>query len=265
MEIIFEITITLARVFQNIIDNLKVNGIVDAAKKMNSSLQLQVAIFYIIKLLSIYQEHGRFTYEIKEEIAKMLSEEHQQAFQKNDSVMSKVLKLFEDGGIIFKVRGKDMVKKKSPESIARRVKGSKPRRVKGSKPRRAGPFIISKLKPTIEEYKQILSDPRAVELVNQTLSKDGVLREAYPTIIRESFHALKEGDESFYNALEKFNPNIDSTSLPTPKLFQEQFKSLSEGEMESLQKETITHFVKNPSFPIFFIFSLSKFANYRLV
>jgi hypothetical protein len=131
-----------------------------------------------------------------------------------------------------------------------------------------GPFIISKLKPTIEEYRQILSDPKAVELVNRTLLKDGLLREVYSTIVRGSFHAFTKGDESFYNALEKFKilfPNVDNTSLPEPKLFQERFKSLSEGEMESLQEKTITHFVKNPSFPIFFIFSLSKFANYRSI
>jgi len=70
--------------------------------------------------------------------------------------------------------------------------------------------------------------------------------------------------KDFYDNLGMFRdlfPNVDITSLPDPKLFQKQIKALSGTEMENLQQQAIAHFIDNPHYPIFFIYSLYKFGN----
>jgi len=116
----------------------------------------------------------------------------------------------------------------------------------------------------VEDYKRVLSNPNALDLINRRLLKYGLLKKAFSTIIRESFYAFKVGDEDFYNILKMFGslfPNAGVTFLPDPKLFQEQFKALSDTEIENLQQQAIAYFVDNPRYPIFFIFSLYKFGN----
>ena len=97
MDTIEQITFTLALVFEKIIGNMSAKGLLRQSSKMSSSLQYQTTVALVIKLLSLYNDQGHFTDEIKEEIAKMLSEKHQQDLLQNESLMSKVLKKFENG------------------------------------------------------------------------------------------------------------------------------------------------------------------------
>jgi hypothetical protein len=256
LEIINEITITLALVFEEIIKNVDASGILQQTSKM-ASPQYQTTFAYAIRLQSLYEEKGRFTDEIKEEIAKMLSEDRQQALLSNESLMSKVLKNFDDDGIIVRIRGDKNIKTESSKSIQRKPKVGKPRRV--------GPHIISKMTRTVEDYKRILSNSKALNLINLKLSKYGLLEKAYSSIIRESFRAFKIGDENFYNNLKMFGilfPEVNDRSMPDSKIFQEKIQSLSNEEFENLREQVMAHLVINPRYPVFFIFSLYKFGKY---
>ena len=253
LKIIDEITITLALVFEEVIKNVNSNGIIQQTSKLASSMQYQTTFAYAIRLLSLYEEKGRFPDEIKEEIAKMLSEDRQQALLTNESMMSKVLKNFEDDGITLKIRGDKDIKLQSPRSIQRKRKVGKPRRV--------GPHIVSKLTTTVEDYKRILSNSKATDLINRRMLNYGLLREVYSKIIKESFHAFQNGDESFYKSLDMFKslfPEHDEL-MPDSKLFHEQMRLLTNEEIENLQDQAMTHLIENQSYPIFFIFSLYKF------
>ena len=257
LEIIDEITITLALVFEDVIRNVNSNSIIQQTSKLASSMQYQTTFAYAIGLLSLYDEKGRFPDEIKEEIAKMLSEDHQQDLLTNESMMSKVLKNFEDDGITFKIRGDKDIKIQSPRSIQRRRKVGKPRRV--------GPHIVSKLTTTVEDYKMILSNSKATDLINRRMLNYGLLREAYSKIIKESFHAFQKGDENFCKNLDMLKPLFPEhdESMPDAKLFQEQMRLLTNEELENLQDQALVHLIENQSYPILFIFSLYKFGRKR--
>lgn len=256
LDIIDQITITLALVFEKVMENLSSKGLLQQSSKMTASLQYQTTVAYVIKLLSLYQDRGRFTGEIKEEIAKMLSEKYQQDLLRNESLMSKVLKNFDNVGVTLRIRGDKDIKAQSPTDISKKPKAKRPKRV--------GTHTISKLTGTVEDYKRVLSNPKALDLNNYKLLKYGLLKKTYSTIIKESFQAFKVGDEDFYNNLKMFRvlfPNVDITSLPDPKLFQARIKALSDTDMENLQQEAVKYLVENPYYPIFFIYSLYKFGN----
>jgi hypothetical protein len=256
LDIIDQITITLALVFEKVMENVSSKGLLQQSSKMTASLQYQTTVAYVIKLLSLYQDHGRFTRGIKEEIAKMLYEKHQHDLLKNESLMSKVLKNFDNDGITFRIRGDKNIQINLSAGISRKPKAKRPRRV--------GAHTISNLTRTIEDYKRVLSNPKGLDLINSRLLKYGLLREMYSAIIRESFHAFNVGDENFYNILKMFGvlfPNVDITSLPDRKLFQEQIKALSDTDTKNLQHEAVTYLVENPHYPILFIYSLYKFGN----
>jgi hypothetical protein len=94
-----------------------------------------------------------------------------------------------------------------------------------------------------------------------------LLRKTYSKIVTEAFLAFEEGNESFYGTLKMFKnlfPDMNDASLLDPKLFQRRIRSLSEAKKKSLRQEVISYLVKNPSSPVFFIFSLSKPANYSI-
>ncbi|MGC1134088.1 MAG: hypothetical protein WA941_14785 [Nitrososphaeraceae archaeon] len=256
LDIIDQITITLALVFEKVMKNVGSEGLLSQSSKMTSFLRYQTTVAYAIKLLSLYHDQSRFTGEIKEEIAKMLSEKHQQDLLKNESLMSKVLKNFDNNGVTFRIRGDKNIKTQLSTNNSRKPKAKRPRRV--------GTHTISKLTRTVENYKRVLSNPKGLDLINCRLLKYGLLSKTYSTIIRESFYAFKEGDENFYNNLKMFKvlfPNIDDDSMLDSKLFQERIKALSEAELENLQQQVTTYFVENPNYPVFFIFSLYKFGN----
>jgi hypothetical protein len=256
LDIIDQITITLALVFEKVRENVRSKGLLQQSSKMSSSLQYQATVAYVIKLLSLYHNQGRFTGVIKEEIAKMLSEKHQQDLLRNESLMSKVRKKFDNDGITFRIRGDKNIRAQLSIDTSRKPKAKRPRRV--------GTHTISKLVSTVEDYKRVLSNPKALELINCRLLKYPLLKETYSTIVRESFYAFKVGDQDFYNNLKMFRelfPTIDDDPISYSKLFQEQIRALSDTEMENLQQQTITYLIDNPHYPVIFIYSLYKLEN----
>jgi hypothetical protein len=259
LDIIDQITFTLVLIFEKVIENMSAKGLLQQSSKMASSLQYKTTVAYVIKLVSLYNNQGRFPSEIKEEIAKMLSEEDQQVLLHNESLISKVLKNFENDDVISRLRWDKDINTQSSTATSRKPKAKRLRR--------RGLHTISKLTKTVEDYRKVLSNPKALDFINCKLLKYGSLREVYSTIIRESFHAFKVGDEGFYNILKMFGtlfPNVDITSLPDPKVFQELFESLNQEEKESLQKQAMAYLLGNPSYPVFFIFSLYKLAKYGI-
>jgi hypothetical protein len=185
----------------------------------------------------------------------MLSENRQQDLLNNESLMSKIMKNFDNDGITYRIRGDMNIKAQSRTSNSRKPKAKRPKRV--------GAHTISNLTRTIEDYKRVLSNPKGFDLINRRLSKYGLLKEMYSIIIRESFHAFKVGDENFYNILNMFRelfPNINYFSMPDSELFKEQIKALNDTEIECLQQEAIKYFIENPNYPIIFIYSLYKFG-----
>lgn len=256
LDIIFQITITLALVFEKVRENVSSKSLLQQSSKMASSLQYQTTVAYVIKLFSLYHDQGRFPSEIKNEIAKLLSEKHQKDLLKNESLMSKVQKNFDDDGVTFRIRGNNNIKAQLPTGTSKKPKAKMLRRV--------GAHTISKLTRTVEDYKRVLSNPNALDLINCTLLKYPLLKETYSAIIRESFHAFKVGDEDLYNNLKMFRelfPNIDDDPISYSKLFQEKIRVLSDTEMENLQQQAITYLIDNPYYPIFFIYSLYKLKN----
>ena len=114
---------------------------------------------------------------------------------------------------------------------------------------------------TVEEYKKILSNPQALDLINNNLIKYGKLEKAYNLIVDNAFSLFKRGDEQTYNFLHTFKvsfPNVDTNAMPNPKLFQEAINSMGEHELEELRKQGVRFLLENPSTGVFFIFSLSK-------
>jgi hypothetical protein len=256
LDIIDQITFTLALVFEKVVENVSSKGLLQQSSKMTTSLQYQTTVAYVIKLLSLYQDQGRYTGDIKEEIANMLSEEHQQALRYNDSLMSKVLKNFENDDVISRIEWDKDINAQSSTDI--------PRKPKAKRLRRKGPHTISKLTKTVEDYKRVLSNPKAIDYINCRLLKYSPLKKMYSTIIRESFRAFKVGHEDFYNNLKMFRvlfPNIDDDLISYSKKFQERIITLSDTKLEKLQQQIITYLVENPHYPIFFIYSLYKSGN----
>lgn len=254
LDVINEITITLALLFNKIIENVDSKYILQQSSKMSSSLNFLSTVAYTMKLLFLYHEQGKVTGEIKEEIAKMLCEKQQQDLLNNESLMSKVLKNFEND-VIFKIRGDQEIKAQQPTNISRKTKVKRLRR--------PGVHIITRLTRTVEDYKLVLSNPKALSHINSTLLKYGLLRETYSKIFRESFQAFKRADGSFFNNLEMYKglfQGVNDNLIPDSKTFQALINSLSETEMESLQQQFIAYYMNNPNYPLFFIFSLYKFG-----
>ena len=50
-------------------------------------------------------------------------------------------------------------------------------------------------------------------------------------------------------------PEIDASTMPDPKLFQQSINSLGEQELEKIRNETLQYFLENPNASLFFIFS----------
>lgn len=95
--------------------------------------------------------------------------------------------MYRDVGDTLRIRGDKNVKAQSSTDISRKPKAKRPRRV--------GAHTITKLTKTVEDYRRVLSNPKAIDFINCRLLKYGLLKEMYSTIIRESFHAFRVRDK----------------------------------------------------------------------
>jgi hypothetical protein len=127
-----------------------------------------------------------------------------------------------------------------------------------------GPPVIKKLKPKVEDYRKILSNPKALAIINNKLIKYGKLEKAYNIIAKKAFYFLKEGGKNEYDFLQVFKVllptdlSINNTMLDV-KSFQEGFNAISEEDLGEYRKQFVQYLLENPSAGIFFIFNLAKF------
>jgi len=120
---------------------------------------------------------------------------------------------------------------------------------------------VKKLTATVQDYKTILSNPQALDLINTRLRKHGILKKAYDLISKNAFYAFKKGDVKMYDFLETFKelfPDLDPSVIPDSKVFREGIKAAERKTMERMRKELVQHLLNTPINSIFFIFSLAK-------
>jgi len=259
-EIIDQITITLGIVLDNIMKDFKnPKQVMKEYSDINSSRAKVTRAFTALSLTNIDQEKGAYPAQIQKAIIEMsrgFYKKFLEDFLSNPPNLSKVLKEFEDAGIIFSIIGKKEIKKRSPKSVPRKPKDSmyEERRLEG-------PPVVKKLTATVQDYKTILSNPQALDLINTRLRKHGILKKAYDLISKNAFYAFKKGDVKMYDFLETFKelfPDLDPSVIPDSKVFREGIKAAERKTMERMRKELVQHLLNTPINSIFFIFSLAK-------
>ena len=137
-------------------------------------------------------EEGMYPDEIHKkltEISKLLFKKSKDTFLNRLSTRSKLLKEFEDQGIISSIKGKKKIKQESPKSISKKPNVGK------AKARREGYPIVYILIGTVQEYEKILSNPQCIDVINNRLRKHGILEKAYDLISKHAFYIFKTGDD----------------------------------------------------------------------
>jgi hypothetical protein len=170
----------------------------------------------------------------------------------NTSRLSKILREFEKEHIFLAGEGKKNIKRKSPKSY--------PRGSKGGEGRRAGYPKAYGSESTIEDYAKILSNPEALNLINERLVKHRALKKYYDVLTESAFELFKNMDQRLFDFLQMFKvlvPNLDPATIPDPKLAKEAINSVGKEELEQRRKEVVQRLLENPSANVFFIFSLT--------
>jgi hypothetical protein len=251
-DLIDEITITLADVVGR---NSRIDY--ESPQKLKMAYLQMTSTRKQIDRLSLIEMSGKEGM-FHEQIQKNLTEiskgllKYAKELRSNRSRLSKLLKEFEEKHIFIGISGKKNIKKQSPKSI--------PRQLKGGEPKREGYLKVYKLTSTVEDYIKILSDSQALDIINKRLVKHGSLKKAYDLIFKNAVDLFKNIDERFFDFLLMFKiliPNLDPTTIPDPKLAKEAIRSAGKEELEQRRKEVVQRLLENPSANVFFIFSLT--------
>ena len=160
--------------------------------------------------------------------------------------------------VLYKIAGKNQIKRKSPKSI--------PRKPKVGKARRVGRPVVYVLKGTVGDYKNILSNPQAFTLIYERLLENGILKKFYELLTKNAFHILKRADKKFYDFVLIFKSlvsNVNISNLPDPKIFEKAIKEVRRDELEEHRRNFVLYLLQNPFSVkyVFFIFSLAGLAN----
>jgi hypothetical protein len=169
-----------------------------------------------------HREGGMFPNELNQGLARVLKSS-EKVFLENESTLSKVLKEFDDVHIFSRIKGKKEIKQKSPKSIRRKPKSTEAKH--------QGYPIVRKVTNTVEQYEKILSNPKAVNLINRNLLKYGKLKKVYELISDDVFNIFRRAGPEFYNFLLIFGeifPEIDTKMISNPQLFRDAINSVSE-------------------------------------
>jgi|SRR5918996_2465471 hypothetical protein len=255
VRLIDKITIILAiqldrymREFKDPAKMMKAFSVLSSSEKNLARLSMGVNLKNLSHGVGYYHE------EIDKQLAKILKRESESAFSQHASVLSKVLTEYSNDAL-SKIEGKDKIKMESPKSIPR-----KPGKGKG-KVRREGRPVVYVLKDTVEDYKNILSDPQAFAVIHERLLRSGILEKLYELITKNAMYTFKRADKKLYNFLEIFSsivPNMDTSNLPrdSPKLFKKAIKE----ELEEHKKSFVFYLLENPTLAkyVFFMFSLAS-------
>src|SRR5215212_10112853 len=125
-DIIDQIVITIAIMLDNLIKDYKNSEeIMEDYRLITSSPTNVTRAFTSLILMNVNSETGVSPAKIKRQLIEMSTgfyEKSQKDFLDNSPNLSKVLKEFEDAGIIFSIVGKKKIKEKSPKSITRKPK-----------------------------------------------------------------------------------------------------------------------------------------------
>jgi hypothetical protein len=260
IRIIDEITITLAIAYNDYLKAYeKSSTIMKTYHKLTSSKKKLSKVFMTLLIPNMNLENGMYPEEIHnrlKEISTSLLKESRETFLNSRSTRSKLLKEFENKGIFSSTRGKENIKRELQKNVKRKPKEE---RVKHE-----GYTIKYKLTDTVKEYKKILSNPKCVYVINDTLRKYGILEKAYDLIIKQAFYFFKTGDEEMYDFLQTFKavvPNMDSNMAPDPKKFKERINAIKGKELEKHRKKLVQHLLENPSSCVLLIFSLTKLTS----
>jgi hypothetical protein len=128
VEIIEEITITLAMILGNCIREYKnPKKMMGMYSKISPSEKSQMRVFMSLSLRNMSHQEDQIK-EILTKISMGLFEESRGVFHNSRPRLSKLLKEFETAGIILSIEGKKKIKKESPKSIPRKPKIGKERR-----------------------------------------------------------------------------------------------------------------------------------------
>jgi hypothetical protein len=190
------------------------------------------------------------------EISKGFSKYFTEELTSNPSRLSKILKEFDKKRIFLSKEGKKNIKRHSPKSYPRKSKGGEGRRE--GYPKAYGP------ESTIEGYTKILSNPKALDVINKRLVKHGALKMYYDLLTKSALELFRNMDERFFDFLLLFKiliPNLDPAKIPDPKLAKEAINSAREQELEQGRKEVVQRLLQNPNASVFFVFSLTKFED----
>ena len=193
IDIINEITFTMAIARDRYLNTYNMpSTIVNTFSKLTLSKKNLFRIFMTLMISNMNQEKGMYPKEIHEkltEISTVFFKESKDTFLNRLSTRSKLLKEFENRGISFSIKGKKKIKQESPKSISRKPNVGK------AKARHEGYPIVYKLTGTIQKYKEILSNPQCVAIINNRLQKYCKLEKTYDLITKQAFYAFKKGDE----------------------------------------------------------------------
>jgi hypothetical protein len=111
--------------------------------------------------------------------------------------------------------------------------------------------VVYVLKATVEDYKNILSNPQAFALIYDRLLKNGILENLYELLTKNAFHMFKKTDKKFYDFLPIFKslvPNMDISSVPrdSAELFEKAIKEAGDEELEERRKDFVHWLLQNP-------------------
>jgi hypothetical protein len=185
---------------------------------------------------------------INKEIAKKLAQQSETYLK--PSALSKLLKDLEERGVLDNIRGKKKVKQQILHMNRRSKYLEKPQ----------GYHSYYKTTDEVEKYKQVLSDPLALEYINERLKNSGLLRPACLYVGKSAIHAIRYGNER----TEKFLRMTMNAAAPGAfsdsqwTTFKEALGSVDENELNNLINGFADYMLANPNGYAFLVLALPK-------
>jgi len=152
--------------------------------------------------------------------------------------MSEVLQISVDGGLIQNIRDKKQVKKLFPHALPKQNKGAE---YKDSK--HEGRYSFYRITDDLERFNRVISNPKAIALIDKELKKHGLLRKFYELMALTILYTLKESDvpleQLFRIAVEtNFEAEVDIDPAVCKQL-KEYIIALKEEELQDLAKKML--------------------------
>jgi hypothetical protein len=169
------------------------------------------------------------------------------------STMSKALKTLQQEGLLLNIRGKREAKH------IRSLRGKRKSK-EYSTFARGGYISYHELSLDVDRLKKVMSKPKAVEVIHNSLKKSGWLHKYLKLLIKDSFYIVrnsKEQDNSMYELVKGANPYIQS-GRSSWKSFRKYLLSLDDQQLEQAAEKLAIHTMKNPNGLHYVLYRLSK-------